>query len=556
MAKQIDAEIKNLRKIIASEDYFYQIPIYQRPYSWDKDNLSQLVSDLIDAYRNNKDENDSDEQYFCGSIVLVENTNDARYDVIDGQQRLTTFIILFCVLRDFFSEKLEAKAKDYMNLSIKDKYESKKEKLKLLTDEDNQNNFLQEVIKEIKVPDKKKKSKNKYSENALFLKELIDEHFSSVDSDLNDFIEWLFESVVMTKIIVESQDIAIKIFNVLNDRGMPLSSVDILKSNLMSPLSEEEKNTFKREWDFIKNDLENSDLDFYALFILYLYYIKPSNPKHSLHKELLSQFEKDKNTNALKFIYDLKKFAQNYKEILAGKDKYIYCLRYLKHDVYWKSILTSAKYIGYSDYHELARILLAYYYQTWISGGTISRIKQTSFNILTKVKDNEPVENIKKIIKENLDKFNTTSAYRHAIESDSIYGQKYVKEILLMIEYFLEDESKLSFIESNNKIHIEHVLPQTIDERDDWRKKFTSEEIEEYKNSIGNLTLLSGRKNTQAQNYDFEKKKQIYKNSDNVTTSFELTKRISEKSEWTPKVIDERREELVNQLASVIDIFG
>jgi uncharacterized protein with ParB-like and HNH nuclease domain len=78
---KIDAEISNLKKILADDEKFYQIPDYQRPYSWDKENISDLIDDLVSAFKRNNNEN-----YFCGSIVLVENNNDKRFDVIDGQQ--------------------------------------------------------------------------------------------------------------------------------------------------------------------------------------------------------------------------------------------------------------------------------------------------------------------------------------------------------------------------------------------------------------------------------------------------------------------------------------
>lgn len=70
-----------------------------------------------------------EEEYFCGSLVLVKNDQDERFDVIDGQQRLTTFTILACVIRDLYFERLEDRAKDYIKDSISDKYDNKNEKL-------------------------------------------------------------------------------------------------------------------------------------------------------------------------------------------------------------------------------------------------------------------------------------------------------------------------------------------------------------------------------------------------------------------------------------------
>ena len=106
---KLEAEIRNLKKILTDDEIFYQIPDYQRPYSWDKDNIAELIEDLVGSYVGN-----SDEDYFCGSLVLVENESDGRLDVIDGQQRLTTFTIIACVFRELYFEQISRKAKDYI----------------------------------------------------------------------------------------------------------------------------------------------------------------------------------------------------------------------------------------------------------------------------------------------------------------------------------------------------------------------------------------------------------------------------------------------------------
>ena len=221
---EIKAGVKSLKNILCDNDLFYQIPDYQRPYSWDKDELSDLIDDLADAHNHNKNED-----YFCGSLVLFNNKEDKRFDIIDGQQRITTFIVLSCVFRDFYLDSLKNKARDFIKDSIQDKYDSEKRKLKFLTDENYQNLFEQTVLKKIDVEGKTKK--NQYLKNAKALQDFFKNKTDDEEiKNINEFVEWVFENVVMTRIICPSNDSAIQIFNVLNDRGMPLSSIDILKS--------------------------------------------------------------------------------------------------------------------------------------------------------------------------------------------------------------------------------------------------------------------------------------------------------------------------------------
>ena len=91
---EIKANEQNLNNVF-SNNYFFEIPMYQRPYSWEEEQVSALLDDLLKAK-----ERDDKSPYFLGSIVLVKNEGNPQSDVIDGQQRLTTIAMLFCVLRE------------------------------------------------------------------------------------------------------------------------------------------------------------------------------------------------------------------------------------------------------------------------------------------------------------------------------------------------------------------------------------------------------------------------------------------------------------------------
>lgn len=552
---EIKAKIENIKNILVNDERFYQIPDYQRPYSWDKDNLADLIDDLTNSYLLNKDEN-----YFCGSLVLVNNENSERFDIIDGQQRTTTFTILACVFRDLYFSELEAKAKKYINNSIQDEFEENKRKLKFLTDVKYQNNFEQTVLKKIDFEKNKNIEKelkdNKYLQNAYFLKEFLHNMLSENKDKIkiNDFIIWFYEKVVLTVIICPSQDTAIQIFNVLNDRGMPLSSIDILKSSLMLELQEskEDRNTFKTVWSNINLELKFNDFDIESMLTTYLYYKIATNPKSRLDKELLVVFKKEEK-DSLVIINEISNFSQAYIKLLTMNDKYIFCLRYLKHKIFWNAILTTAIFIDYKEIEKLKELLVAYYYQNWISGATVARIKQTSFNILKLVKSNRPINEIQKEMKSNLDKYNTTKTFEDEIRGSWVYGRKWDRAILLLIEYFSNDSSEPTFQPINNKLHLEHILPQTVTEY--WKKAINDEDRELWTNSLANLTLLSMRKNIQAKNYSFDEKKKAYKDTDNVVSSFTITQDILSYSKWTLSELEDREGKLVIKINEKLDLF-
>lgn len=112
-----------------------------------------------------------------------------------------------------------------------------------------------------------------------------------------------------------------------------------------------------------------------------------------------------------------------------------------------------------------------------------------------------------------------------------------------MVEYFSTDSQNQAFIPITSQLHLEHVLPQEPKEYS-WDKIFQKEEIDKWTNSLANLTLLSMRKNIQALNYDFEKKKEAYQNCDNVISSFVVTQDIINEQKWDIEIL-EKREKIV-----------
>jgi len=154
---------------------------------------------------------------------------------------------------------------------------------------------------------------------------------------------------------------------------------------------------------------------------------------------------------------------------------------------------------------------------------------------------------------ENLEKYSTTKKYNEEVEGSFVYGRKWDKSILLLINYFYDDNPHPTFIPINNKLHLEHILPQTPTEY--WKNIFSEEERGLWTNSLANLTLLSMRKNIQAQNYSFDKKKEAYSNADNVVSSFDITKTILNSEKWNTTELNQRKTILLDRLNDKINLF-
>lgn len=542
---------KSIQQIFRDTDAFYNMPIYQRPYSWDKERVEQLWYDIVEAYKNHTIDSTQDSNYFLGSVVVVKKENS--YEVVDGQQRLTTLTILFCTLRDLGLDLLP-KYKALINACIKDDIEDK-DRLILTTHLNNQANFEETVINGINFSALKKDiANNRFLQNAFYFKELIQNSQNPSDEyyieNFNSFIEYFFNNVTLIRIVCFDEGFAIKLFSVLNDRGLDLTPADIIKAHLLQNLDETKRASFVEVWKRIETTAELSGESVQSIFNLYLYYLKAENPRKALQDELKEQF---KGKNAQQIILDIEKYAKVLLEVNNDtKDKDISLLRYLNHSIYWKTIVSTALHTNYVHTKELKSVIRKYYYQSWIAGGTLNRIKQTSFNIIKAVKKNEPIDVIIDMVKENISKYEPYEAF---LDNESLYFINWHKPLLLAVEYFEQDDRE--FIPITRELHSEHILPKEWNREDlNWREKFTAENATRLLNSLGNLTLLSGIKNIQASNRNFSDKQEIYsgKGIDGIT-SFEITKRVlEENTDWNESSVNTRAEWLKARIKTIFTI--
>lgn len=544
-------DTKTVRGIFDGTNYF-QIPDYQRPYAWEDDQIEQLWDDILSAFES------GDEYYFLGPVILAQ-TESGYFEVVDGQQRLTTLTILFCVLRDFHLKKLKGKAEVLKN-QISNAIESlvdKKYRLRLITQARYHIPFEQEILKKVMLPQKsltkkdKQKSKFKFMNAALILKRKLDELTDeSGIRRVKNLVSYILENVVMITITCSDRVSAIKIFQIINTRGLELSLADLVKSSLLSRIEDDKKHDqFMSLWSGIENVVETNDESMTDLLTYYGYYKLASKPKRSLSEELEKRFKKKKSTRV---IYELKKFSEYYAEIMNSKSKVIYSLHNLPDEVFWKTILISAKMERSRKFHELCEALRKLYFSYWIAGYTTAKTRNFSFRLIRLVKAGKPLSKIRQEIERKMKDDYVPDDVKESLEDD-IYGEAWLKPLLILIEYGQTDESV--FIEYSRKLHIDHILPEEWEKKQYWKRKWTQEKADYWLNKIGNLTLLSGKKNIAASNEGFPQKKKIYKGKGiDGTTGFEISKRILKNSHWTEKEVKRRKKWLMRQTKKILGI--
>ena len=573
----------SIKELFGNTDSLYKIPQYQRPYKWEDEQVDKLWEDVYEAYENGED------NYFLGSVITAKPRDDdksAYVDVVDGQQRLTTLMIMFCVLRDTYpninkdesDENPYAVDMDTLQSSIA--VNGKAKRLKLFTHMQHQSDFESIILNgdtsKLKKPYKyqirtDEEPKFKFINSAVLLRE----KFEALGEDAaNDFVNFIFNQVKIIRIDCKSREFAIKLFQVLNDRGMDLTAADLIKSYLLEKLykkykedqetSKMKEQQFVADWRDMEQTIKNCDISLNDLFIIYEYYILGQNPKKSLYDELQDAF-KDLDPN--KLIGDIKKFATTYHDQLwQAEDKIIYSFYYIRWNMYWKSICLAALHTQYKDFDKLKQQLRRFYYLYWIAGKTLSQIKQTSFNLIKWVKEKKPFEEIVAELNGKIQSDNIFDLATRSLTSEFIATEVWCKPLLIMMEYNSSDNSTIPYIELSSDLHLEHILPVKYDKFSEWNH-IGKEVASRWLNSAGNITLLGGAKNIEASNNPFKVKMDVYKGKGKYDTkkdkisAFKITQKIVNDFEkkkynqnWTLDSMKDRWEWFYTEAAEILEI--
>ncbi|QQW81393.1 DUF262 domain-containing protein [Helicobacter pylori] len=600
MANEVKGVDRPLKDILATALVsYYQIPDYQRPYQWTEKNCEKLLDDLFSSYEYYKGSG-----YFCGSLVLIvintdSETNAETYDIVDGQQRLSTFILLAKVLATLYNNEVlnNKTSKDFLEKSLGDTDGEKRKRLTFNTIGLNAKDDFQDALdffddldaskgKDSKSNDPSK-GKNSYLKNAICLKNYLKE---KEIKDINGFIKWLYFKVVFIKTTCPNVSMALRIFSVLNARGLPLHAIDVFKVELLKKLAnKKDQEEFVSRWSALHQKCSGNESKFpkrkenkreknatETLFSWYLIYLNPVTSREKMEKRLVTWF-KNLNKPPLEYFKGVEDFYNAYCEVLEMQDRHAYLLSY-KDDDYLRVILCASLLHRYSDQdiEALKELLVKFYYQDWVAGQTRSTRSQTCCNIIDALKEKKSVRYIASIVvKKYLDDKNITQRFKDNLKDSNLYTKFYfagksvkknswVKPILILVEYFMSDNANPAYIKMDDDLHVERILPQNPDPSSQWVKDFSEEERGLYTHSLANLTLLGGTKNAQASNLDFKDKKKIYMGEEiklnkkkpfKVMTCYKMTIDIAHKyTEWTPKSLEKRKEELIQIIESVLTL--
>lgn len=550
---KIDADKELLQKIF-SEDFWFVVPEYQRPYVWQSDNVSELLDDLYFAYSNKPDT-----EYFLGSLVLKRTKNNeyAEYEVLDGQQRLTTFFMIIAVLRDLLDDKEykdTLQAMIYQKENKLKKVPSRQRIVYYIRDE------VEEFISNYIVKDQGTLNSDKLEElkntdnisisnmsNAV----MVIREFLNCKDDLEGFAGFLLNNAVFIYVSTDNTEDAFRLFTILNDRGVPLTASDILKSINIGALKEEKEiKKYSKTWE----ELESKYGQYFERF---LEFIRAILVKRKARANLLDEYEaniynsgkleKGKETLALIMQYD-----SIYDDIIELQDanlnnEYKNLITIMKLGLPSEDWIPSLLFY-YSKFKDKKLVEFLRKLEYKFAGDWICKYNSTkrleAMNRITKAIEQTDEEHLDEFL-QNQDLFAIdTNLFRYNIEGE-VYKTRFAKYLLLKLEYLMGDNTV--HLSGYKRISVEHVLPQNPSDNSQWIKEFSKEEREKWTHRIANLVLISQIKNSKLSNLDFiDKKTKYLKQRVDVFHANKIF--LQQNDAWTPEILEKRQKELVDTL--------
>lgn len=548
---KITATERPIMKIF-SDDFVFDIPSYQRPYSWTSEEAKALLQDLLDSL------GDIDDPYFLGSIVLAKEDGIPASKVIDGQQRLTTITILLAALASFLPDD-EAEAlrqflrqKGNLFADIGDTWR--------LTLRPRDAAFFRKYVQNPESLDSlimldSAQLDNDAKRNVRAVAKLFVEELATLDVAARFRLgKFLVSGCYLVTVSTPDRDSAYRIFAILNDRGLDLSHADIFKSEVIGTIADDDlEETYTRRWEDTQDALG-------------------TEPFKDLFSHILMIYTHDKLRGSILKEFRSRVLSRHLDDPCAFVDKVVVPYG----DLYarirtqsWESEAQSEEInrwlerLGRIDNVDWVPPAIRYLHTHRNDHGRIARFLERLERLaatmyVRRFGVNERIGRYGDLLKEiekhddildsgsSLDLSNQEKEATLVRLDGEVYLDKPARYVLMRLE---EARSAGGVKFEHKVISVEHVLPQGPHLDSEWRKLFSDKQRLYWTHRLANLLLLPIRKNRDAQNYDFGKKKNAYFSKDGKAAPFLITMDVLSHSTWTPAVLETRQKEALETLA-------
>lgn len=555
MASFIETEMLPVGQFL-SKPRNIKVPEYQRSYAWTEDEVSQFWEDIKNAI-----ENDTSE-YFIGPIVTKDTSED--FELIDGQQRLTTIMIILSIIRrvllfsgdekraSWFQTKFFGE-EDVFTMNISEKF---------FMNDENSETYRGFVLKNIdkETITKTIKSHKKNNSNKLLLEAILTiwdcvENFTKTDIDTENtnenlllIFKFINEKLNVLVLSVEDEANAFVIFETLNDRGRSLDTLDLLKNHLFAK-SKTYLSEVKTKWAELRENLLQHDQK-----NKFLQYYWASYNGRTTRTDLFRLMRDDISTaqDSVTFCNKLLKASRVYAALQNPESDF-----WSEHNQETKSLISQLKLVDTqqpfpilmaaydkfddNEFRKLIRIFVTMTVRYNLICELRTGVLSNSYSdIPLKIRDSSysKASHIFNHLRAN---YPSDDDFKESFKIKRIKDSKKARYLLSEIEHTISGKEKTVNIDPN-EVNLEHIAPKKRNQF--WNESATGINNDEYNdmvNMIGNLALLSKSSNKSIGNKSFSDKK-IHFSDDK--SSFITTNFISNYDTWSSDSIKERQEYL------------
>ncbi len=563
---KLNVDQKTILSLFSDKNSEFLIPDYQRPYAWEEDQCQTLWDDIFSfAFPdNNCDKFDSNEEYFLGSIVTFANQSKKK-EVIDGQQRLTTLMLLLRAFYSKFGNMQDDKSKSIQKSISQciwktDEFgDADTDALKINSEvaTDNDKLEFQNILKSGTISSS---YKNNYAKNYIFFQEKIDTFLNEYPSYFAYLPARILRNCILLPVEAESQDTALRIFSTLNDRGLPLSDADIFKAQFYKNYSaKNKKEEFIERWKNLEEICTNIFKPIYGtpmdeLFTRYMYFSRARQGiKSSTTEALRKYYEKDKYSILkqndtlpnLEVLLDFWNDISNQNEDRFPKTilKKLFVLDYSPNgmwtyflSVYFLQNKDNNGSLEESKLEEFLTKTIAFVWAYSFTNPGVNALRTPVYTEMVNIINNRPVT-----FKDF--KFDEAKLIT-AIENFDFKNGRPITKSLLTWWAFTNKNQELPLNRTN--FQIEHIFAKKRCENDN--SLGNSKNLE----SIGNKVLLEQKINIRASDYRFIDKVKFYKGYQNQKgvkkpgSVIEELKILSAKSDFVECDIISRKKDIID----------
>ena len=531
----------------------YNVPKYQRDYSWDKEQWSDLWYDVLQMI----EEQDS---HYMGYLVL-QTSDDKNYQIIDGQQRLTTLCILILAVVDYLKKlpgtEEERKANEMRAQNIHTSYIGNMDMLTLtsvnkLVLNRNNDHFYKTYLSALQeMPKRGLKASEKLLKSAFesFSTYLV-KKFQKAEELIN-FVDNLVNNIFFTVITVTDELNAFKVFETLNARGVQLSSSDLLKNYIFSVANTNDLHQTKLDeleniWLEIADILKDNQVSEFLRF--YWNCTHKTIRKNQLYKTIRNEIKTPEA--AFSLLRDMRTKADIFMALQNPDDELWRELPDVAENLHLLDLFNVVQPIpllmtAYVNLPEknfsslLAKIIVVTFRYNIICGKNPNEQENVYNKIALTIEETKSfdIEELKSGIYVSDAEFEQNFMYKEFVYTTR--NNKIAKYILGKIEKF-ETSADIDTTIST----LEHILPDNPNETWDWEDI----KINQFRYRLGNMTLLEAGKNKDLGNASFAEKKEVYK-----TSTVPMTSKIgnSDIEEWTEENIEIRQREMAKKAKGI-----